>query len=180
MKAVLGYVRQNAIALVALMVALSGTAYAANKIGAQDIARDAIRSPHIKSGQVKGSDLARGLRQRIGSSGAGAAEQLQVKKVDGPPLVLAPGGFDGAPVAQCPSGYVVVGTGFNASIGEAGFVLAYGTFVGGFFSNSSSLTIEAQVQALCARSSGGGAVTSRAVGLRRFQQDVAKARAEQG
>jgi hypothetical protein len=47
------------IAYVALFVALGGVgAYAAGTIGPNDIQRDAVRSKHIKDGQVKRRDLA--------------------------------------------------------------------------------------------------------------------------
>lgn len=185
----MGFLRQNAIGLLALCVALSGTAYAAGKIGARDIERNAIRTAHIKRGQVKGSDLAGGLRKRIirrgapgargpaGPPGPAASEQLQIKRVEGNPLFLAPEEFDGAPIAQCPAGYVVVGTGFNAGIGEPAFVLSFGSFVGGFFANFSSISTEANVQALCAKNSGGGATASKATAWKRFQRRVARARA---
>ena len=58
MEAVLSRVRGNAVAWVALFVSLSGVAYATATIGAGDIKRDAIRSKHIKSGEVGPSDLA--------------------------------------------------------------------------------------------------------------------------
>jgi hypothetical protein len=164
------FIKRNGIAFLALAVALSGTAYAANKIGANDIARNAIRSPHIKAGQVKPSDLAGSIRQQLSGGG-----QLEVRVVNGAPLFLAPGQYDGAPIAQCPPGYVVVGTGFDTSIGEAGFVLAFGTFVGGFFANFTSINIEPSVQAICGRSSSGGATTSTAE-LRRFHRMVSAER----
>jgi hypothetical protein len=47
-----------AVALVALFVALGGVAWAAATIGARDIKDDAVRTRHIKDGQVKISDLA--------------------------------------------------------------------------------------------------------------------------
>ena len=51
----------NVIATVALFIALGlGTAYAADKIGSKDIAKNAIKSKHIKAGNVKNSDLAAG------------------------------------------------------------------------------------------------------------------------
>ncbi len=168
--------KQHGVGLLALFVALSGTAYAASKIGAHDIRRNAIRSSHIKAGQVKISDLAPSVRGLVTGGGAASSEQLQIRKVDGAPVFLAPGEFDGAPLAQCPEGYVVVGTGFNSSIGEPNFVLAYGTFVGGFFANFTSIAIEPYVQALCARNSTGGATTSRAAELNRYQHDVARTR----
>jgi hypothetical protein len=173
------FLRQNAIALLALAVALSGTAYAAKKIGPRDIQRNAIRSRHIKRGQVKWKELAGGLRGQLRKAATPKPpEQLQVIKVEGAPQSLAPGGFGGAPVATCPPGYAVVGTGFKSSLGSPGFVFSYGTFVGGFFSNDSSITIETRVQAICARNSGGGATASRAAGLRRFKRQVAQAQAE--
>ena len=49
----LGGIRRNAIALLALFVALGGTAVAVDKIGSNDIAGNAVRSKHIKDGQVK-------------------------------------------------------------------------------------------------------------------------------
>jgi hypothetical protein len=60
------YLRQHHLALLALVVALSGTAYAATKVGPDDIARNAVRSKHIKKGQVKKKDLhcPKGLRLR--------------------------------------------------------------------------------------------------------------------
>ncbi len=47
-----------AVALAALFVALGGVAWAAATIGARDIKDDAVRTDHIKDGQVKTSDLA--------------------------------------------------------------------------------------------------------------------------
>jgi hypothetical protein len=51
----------NVIATLALFAALGlGTAYAADKIGSKDIAKNAIKSKHIKAGNVKNADLAPG------------------------------------------------------------------------------------------------------------------------
>jgi hypothetical protein len=54
------HVRSNVVGYVALFIALGGTAWAADKIGAGDIAGDAVRSKHIKREQVKRLDLAPG------------------------------------------------------------------------------------------------------------------------
>ena len=54
------YIRQHHLAFIALFVALSGTAYAASKVGPNDIAKNAVRSKHIKNGQVKRADLSTG------------------------------------------------------------------------------------------------------------------------
>ena len=51
---VLGHVRGNAIAYLALFVALGGTAYSASEIGKNDVG-----SRQIKNGQVKAKDLAK-------------------------------------------------------------------------------------------------------------------------
>jgi hypothetical protein len=51
------HVRGNAIAYLALFVALGGTgAWAADKITSKDIAKNAVRGKHIKDGQVKVKD----------------------------------------------------------------------------------------------------------------------------
>ena len=51
------YVRQNHLALLALFIALGGSAIAAGKIGPNGIRKDAIRSRHIKDGAVTGADV---------------------------------------------------------------------------------------------------------------------------
>jgi hypothetical protein len=54
--------------------------------------------------------------------------------------------------ATCPSGYSVLGTGFSAGIGSVSFVIAYGTFVGGFIYNDSSIPVTGvYLQAICGR-----------------------------
>jgi hypothetical protein len=57
-KRLASYIRQHHLALIALFLALSGTAYAASKIGTNDIKKNAVRSKHIKNGQVKRLDQA--------------------------------------------------------------------------------------------------------------------------
>jgi hypothetical protein len=48
------------VAYLALFVALGGSAYAVDKIGSKDIAKNAVKSKHIKKRNVKGQDLAPG------------------------------------------------------------------------------------------------------------------------
>ncbi len=56
------HARQNAIAYLALLIALgTGSAYAAGRIGASDIRPNAVRSKHIASGQVRPGDTASAL-----------------------------------------------------------------------------------------------------------------------
>src|SRR5215212_7276901 len=50
------HLRRNAYGLAALFIALGGGAYAAAKIGPNDIAKNAVRSRHIKAGNVKPQD----------------------------------------------------------------------------------------------------------------------------
>jgi len=57
-RAIREHLRANVVGYLALFVALSGTAYAASKIGPSDIASNAVRSKHIKSKNVKTPDLA--------------------------------------------------------------------------------------------------------------------------
>ena len=47
----------NVVSMIALFVALSGVAWAAATIGADDIKRNAVRSRHIQNGQVKRGDI---------------------------------------------------------------------------------------------------------------------------
>lgn len=51
------HLRQQCVGYVALFVALSGTAYAAATIGPAQIKNDAVRSRHVKDGEVKNADL---------------------------------------------------------------------------------------------------------------------------
>src|SRR5436190_2322777 len=65
----------DVVALLALFVALGGTTYAAATIGPNDLRNDAVRTRHIKAGEVKNSDLARnsvGGRKVINNSLTGA------------------------------------------------------------------------------------------------------------
>ena len=66
------------VALIALLVALSGTTYAATRIGTKQIKDNAITSPKIRNGAVKNIDLARNsiVTAKIV---AGAVTGLQIK-----------------------------------------------------------------------------------------------------
>ena len=56
----------NVMATVAVFGVLAGGgAYAASKIGPKDIAKNAVRSKHIKNGQVRAADLARQERFHV-------------------------------------------------------------------------------------------------------------------
>jgi hypothetical protein len=53
------HVKANAIAYLALFVALGGTTYAAARIGSDDIERNAVKSRHIGRDQVRSADATR-------------------------------------------------------------------------------------------------------------------------
>ena len=64
------HVRSNLIGYLALFVALGGTgAYAAGQIDSQDIAKNAVKSKHLKNGQLREADLKPSLRQQITNPG---------------------------------------------------------------------------------------------------------------
>ena len=51
------YIRRNHLGLIAVFIALGGTTYAATTVDSGDIAKNAVRSKHIKAKQVKPGDL---------------------------------------------------------------------------------------------------------------------------
>ena len=78
--------------------------------------------------------------------------------------------------ATCPSGYSVVGTGVNdGGVGDIGFVISYGTFVGGFISNLTSVSVQVYVQAICGQVAGGSSganAVHRAAAEARYEADL--------
>jgi hypothetical protein len=95
------HIRSNVVAYVALFAALGGTgAWAADKITSKDIAKNAVRSKHIKNGQVKKRDLASGLR------GPGGAMYSAIP--DGGLRLNASNGFG---LASCPNGQILKSSG---------------------------------------------------------------------
>ena len=155
------------VAIGAIVVALAGTSYAAfslprNSVGTNQLKNGAVTGAKLQNGAVTsakvkdGSLLAADFKTGqvpAGPQGVqGTPGLMALKTVDGAILSLAPGGFDAPPDAQCPPGMYVVGTGFNGPFNDVGgFVEAYGTFVGGFFENASSITLDGSVQAICAQ-----------------------------
>ncbi len=74
------YVRRNHLGLIAIFIALGGTAYAANKVGSNDIAKNAVRSKHIKAKQVRPGDVSPALRE-ICPAGTARRERLCVQPI---------------------------------------------------------------------------------------------------
>lgn len=52
------HLRGNAVAYVALFVALTGTSYAATKVTSKDIKKNAVLAKHVKDGEMTGVDVA--------------------------------------------------------------------------------------------------------------------------
>lgn len=68
--------RRHAVGCLALVVALSGTAYAATKIGPQQIAKDAVRAKHVRADAIRAAEVASdavGIAE-IASDAVGSAE----------------------------------------------------------------------------------------------------------
>ena len=104
----------NVTATLALVVALgTGGAYAASKIGPKDIAKNAVRSKHIKAGQVKTPDLRGGAvtSAKIANGQVRAADLGPITQVPGDTVLISPNGFSSA-TAQCPPGTALIGGGF--------------------------------------------------------------------
>jgi hypothetical protein len=112
MKTVITAARQNALACVALFVALAtGGAYAAEKLTSSQIARSAIRSKHIKDNQVTtkdvkdasllASDFAAG---QLPSGSAAAPGAVGPEGPAGPQGPEGPRGPEGAVGPQGPGG----------------------------------------------------------------------------
>jgi hypothetical protein len=135
------------ISLIALVAAISGVAAASTTTHS--------RRAHMAK---------RGRRGPRGFPGRpGVVPQIQI--VESPSLTLQPGesSVDAAGLnwqATCPGNDVVLGTGFDGPFPESGgFVEAFGTLVGGFFANESSIPIsDVKLEAIC------GAVPQGSVG----------------
>ena len=79
----------------------------------------------------------------------------QIKIVESEHLTLNPGDdtYNVDPnnfQATCLAGYTVIGTGFDAAIGNVDCVQSFGTFVGGFIHNDTSIPLsDVYLQAIC-------------------------------
>src|SRR3954469_23081526 len=56
-RTLLGYLGRHHLALIALIVALGGTAYAANKVTSRDIQNGAVRAIDLHQGAVRGNKI---------------------------------------------------------------------------------------------------------------------------
>lgn len=165
------------LGLIALVLALSGSAYAGSKITGAQIKDSTITGKDIKNGSIGPSDLSYaaqdGMQGPAGPAGpAGAPGVAGVVTVESTHIDLAPGAYTPQGMqATCPPGKVVIGTGYYGSIAHTGFVKAYGTFVSGFISNDTGVVAhEVHFQAICASASGAVA-SSAGRSLSRFKAD---------
>lgn len=142
---------------------------------------------------LRGNRGPRGFRGRRGAEGpggpAGSAGPPSVPAlvdVNSIALTLQPGQttYDVDPgwQATCPAGDYVYGTGFNAGgVASATLVEAYGTFVGGFMVNNSSVSVSVTIEAVCGKASGStGPNARRAVSgaEQRYRSDLSQARTQ--
>jgi len=189
------------IAVAAFVLSCTGGAVAAGYITGSSVKDGSLTGKDIRNHSLSKADFRGSLRGPRGFDGvdgsagpagpagpqgpAGPAGTSSATRVVSAHQTLAPGGYTSAMRATCPAGMVVVGTGFNTGIGNADFVLSYGTFVGAFIDNDTSITIEAWVQAICAPGADGGGASSLTRGgdrtasspQRAFEADEAAARA---
>jgi hypothetical protein len=134
-----GFSASMVVALIALVAAISGVATATPAI------RHQHRGKVVGASSGRGARGLRGLRGPRGATGAdGVVPQIVVVQSEHLSLKpgqntndIDPGGFK----ASCPDGYTVLGTGFDASIGNADLVISAGTFVGGFIEDDTAKTI---------------------------------------
>ena len=99
------HLRRNLVAYLALFVALSGTSYAAVKLGrnavkGSNIAPGAVTSPKVKNGSLLAADFAPG-QLPVGPAGPTGARGAQ--GIQGIPGTPGTNGKDGAPGARGPS-----------------------------------------------------------------------------
>jgi hypothetical protein len=155
------------IAALVVVVAGVGTAGASHLMTGKDIrdssltgrdVRNGSLTPADFSGSVAGPAGARGAQGLPGAAGAaGAPGVASITTITGTSVYVSPG-LVGHAEAYCPAGTAVVGTGFNASIGNVGFAEQFGTFVGVAVWNDTSIAIPINAQAICA----GGPATAAA------------------
>jgi len=99
----------NVVSSIALFAVLGGGAYAASKIGPSDIAKNAIRSKHVKDRSLRAKDLKAGQLAGVrGLVRVGTASSLQGSES----VKFA--------MAICPEGKRVIGSGADIRAGVTG------------------------------------------------------------
>jgi len=96
--AVARHIRNNVYGLLALFIAMGGTAVAANTVGPKDIKKNAVRAKHIKGKQIRAKHIrGKQIRAKHLAPGAVRAKHLQAGAVSADHI--APGTITGAHVA---------------------------------------------------------------------------------
>jgi hypothetical protein len=121
------YLGRHHVGLLALVVALSGTAYAAslprNSVGARQLKKDAVTSSELKNNAVTSRKVKNlSLRARDFARGQLPAGPQGPRGAQGPPgptSVFIDAGGPGSDQALCPAGEVAVGGG---GISDDGFL----------------------------------------------------------
>jgi hypothetical protein len=160
----------TAIALLALFVALGGSAFAAasavidghsiknHSIPATKLTRSAVASLRGQRGPrgfqgLQGPQGFTGATGAPGTNGApganGGFDPAKLSYVEGPHVFIAPGDTQSA-LATCPSGTAAISGGFFSSIAHIGFSETFGTtFHGIAVSNDTSITVEVFATVVC-------------------------------
>jgi hypothetical protein len=79
MKGLLGYLQRNHLALIALFIALGGTAYAANKVTSGEIRNGTVRAIDLHQGAVRGNKITNRFtveRSRVVPNGASGTVEV--------------------------------------------------------------------------------------------------------
>jgi catabolite regulation protein CreA len=93
------YLRQNVLGLIAIFIALGGTAYAANTVGSSDIIDDSILSADIKTNNVRSDDI-QGNAVSSSKLDSGAVQSIDVRDDTLAAIDLAPDSVGSSEIAQ--------------------------------------------------------------------------------
>jgi hypothetical protein len=170
------------ITIAIVLAGAVATAGAATVITGRNVRNGSLTGADLRNSSVTGADVrngsltARDFRERpvgergpagpAGPPGApgpagpagpvgapGVAGIATVTSVRSGQVSVAPGTV-GSATATCPAGTALVGTGFNASIGNVGFVERFGNATGIGVLNDRTITIQIEAQAICASGPG--------------------------
>lgn len=126
---------------------ITGAQIKNNSVTGFDVRTASLNGTDIKNRSIGPSDLSSSAKT---SGPAGIANVTEVNSADVP---VAPGDVGGA-TAACPAGSVIIGTGFDTSVGNIGFVLRFGNLVGLAALNDTPIPIVISAQAICASGPG--------------------------
>ena len=184
------HLRRNLVAYLALLVALSGTSYAAattllpsNSVGTRQVINGSLLKKDFKSGQ-----LPRGRQGDPGDPGdPGPPGIATVGSVSGPagPMCMQSGGACqvGSSTATCPAGSVVVGGGWTSDSVTVTVPFAArtgGTTYGVIGINYDPADRSITAQAICAVGPGVSTAAATQAGSASFERSLAHAKNQAG